>query len=373
MQDLLVYQTKGVSYYAHRLRKKGLQTKEADIYVIESLFTTVTNVNFDPQTIREKIYEGKKIKEKLKKEYDRLYPNEQEAEEAKWIPQSNLSDLISFASKVGIVQSKKEYGDDITGLKELLTYGLKGTAAYADHAMILGKTDEKVFDFFHEALSYLTNKKYKLDELFNYNLKCGEINLRIMEMLDEAHTTRYGHPTPTKVRITPVKGKAILISGHDLKDLEELLKQTEGKGINIYTHGEMLPAHGYPKLKKYKHLVGNYGGAWQDQQKEFKKFPGAILMTTNCLQDPKGYENRMFTTGLVQWPGVKHISNKDFTPLIEAALREKGFEKDEEAKYITVGFARQAVLNTAQTIVDYVKKGKIKHFFLVGGCDGAKP
>ncbi len=373
MQDLLVYQTKGVSFYANKLRKKGITTKDADKYVIEALFTTVTNVNFDPQTIREKINEGQRIKQALKKEYDKHYHDEEIPEEALWEPQEKLSDLISFASKIGIISDKKKYGDDITALKELLLYGLKGMAAYADHAMILGKTDDKVFYFFHEALSYLASKNYTVEELFNYNMKCGEMNLRVMELLDEAHTTTYGHPVPTRVRITPVKGKAILVSGHDLKDLEELLKQTEDKGINIYTHGEMLPAHGYPGLKKYKHLVGNYGGAWQDQQKEFKNFPGAILMTTNCIQEPKGYKDRIFTSGLVQWPGVKHISNRDFTPVIEAALKEKGFEKDGEEKYITVGFARNAILSVASTVIDYVKKGKIKHFFLVGGCDGAKP
>ncbi|HOJ87233.1 MAG TPA: hydroxylamine reductase, partial [Elusimicrobiales bacterium] len=230
-----------------------------------------------------------------------------------------------------------------------------------------------VFDFFHEALSFLTKKSYTVEELFNYNMKCGEVNLKVMGLLDDANTSAYGHPVPTRVRITPVKGKAILVSGHDLKDLEELLKQTEGKGINIYTHGEMLPAHGYPELKKYNHLVGNYGGAWQDQQKEFKEFPGAILMTTNCIQEPKGYSDRIFTSGLVRWPGVKHVSNRDFSPVIDAALKEKGFEKDEKEKNITVGFGRNAVMSVAGTVVDYIKKGKIRHFFLVGGCDGAKP
>jgi hydroxylamine reductase len=363
----------GISYLENKLRKKGKRNTEADKYVIESLFTTVTNVNFDAETIKQIIYSGQEIKEKLFSEYKKVYGEKDIISNVSWQPPQKTSDFIEFAAKISIKESYKKYGDDIASLRELLLYGLKGMAAYADHAMILGKTDDKVFDFFHEALSYLTNEKYDINELINYNMRCGEVNLRVMELLDEAHTSTYGHPVPTKVRITPVKGKAILVSGHDLKDLEELLKQTEGKGINIYTHGEMLPAHGYPGLKKYKHLVGNYGGAWQDQQKEFAKFPGAILMTTNCIQEPKGYSNRIFTSGLVQWPGVKHISNRDFSPVIEAALKEKGFEKDGEEKYITVGFARNAVLSVANTIIDYVKKGKIKHFFLVGGCDGAKP
>ena len=373
MQDVLIYQVEGISYLENKLRKKGKRNTEADKYVIESLFTTVTNVNFDAETIKQIIYSGQEIKEKLFSEYKKVYGEKDIISNVLWQPPQKTSDFIEFAAKISIKESYKKYGDDIASLRELLLYGLKGMAAYADHAMILGKTDDKVFDFFHEALSYLTNEKYDINELINYNMRCGEVNLRVMELLDEAHTSTYGHPVPTKVRITPVKGKAILVSGHDLKDLEELLKQTEGKRINIYTHGEMLPAHGYPGLKKYKHLVGNYGGAWQDQQKEFAKFPGAILMTTNCIQDPKGYSDRIFTSGLVQWPGVKHISNRDFSPVIEAALKEKGFEKDGEEKYITVGFARNAVLSVANTVIDYVKKGKIKHFFLVGGCDGAKP
>jgi hydroxylamine reductase len=194
-----------------------------------------------------------------------------------------------------------------------------------------------------------------------------------MELLDKANTGAYGHPEPTEVRVTPIKGKAILVSGHDLKDLEELLKQTEGKGVNIYTHGEMLPCHAYPGLKKYKHLVGNYGGAWQDQQKEFDKFPGAILMTTNCIQRPqKSYQARIFTTGLVGWPGVTHISDKDFKPVIEAANNAEGFKEDEPEKKIVVGFGHNAVMNVADKVIDAVRSGAIKHFFLVGGCDGAK-
>ena len=257
-------------------------------------------------------------------------------------------------------------------MEELITYGLKGLAAYADHAQILGQEDESVYAFVHEAMDFLATT-HDVNDYLSMALKVGEINLKTMELLDFANTGTYGHPVPTPVRVTPVKGKAILVSGHDLKDLEELLKQTEGKGINIYTHGEMLPAHGYPELKKYSHLVGNYGGAWQDQRKEFDAFPGAILMTTNCIQRPQpSYFPRIFTTNLVAWPEVRHLVGQDFSPVIEAALAAEGFAEDEEEKTILVGFARNSVLSVADKVIEGVKAGKIKHFFLIGGCDGAK-
>ena len=247
-------------------------------------------------------------------------------------------------------------------------------AAYADHAQILGQEDDTVYSFIHETLNTLAQGNHTAEALLPLALKVGEVNLKVMEMLDRAHTSTYGDPEPTPVRITPVKGKAILVSGHDLKDLEELLKQTEGKGIHIYTHGEMLPAHGYPKLKKYKHLIGNYGGAWQDQRREFDEFPGAILMTTNCIQKPKGsYERRIFTCGEAGWPGVKHIEDRDFTPVITAAQQAEGFTEDGEEKTILVGFGHNAVMGVADKVVEAVKAGRIKHFFLIGGCDGAKP
>ncbi|MDP2363939.1 MAG: hydroxylamine reductase, partial [Ignavibacteria bacterium] len=257
--------------------------------------------------------------------------------------------------------------------EELVLYGVKGLAAYAEHALVLEHESEDVYAFIHEALSALC-KTQTADELLGLALKTGGINLKVMELLDTANTSTYGNPVPTRVRITPVKGKAILVSGHDLKDLEVLLKQTEGKGINVYTHGEMLPAHGYPELNKYSHLVGNYGGAWQDQQIEFDEFPGSILMTTNCIQLPSGsYQSRIFTTGLVEWPGVVHITEKDFSTVIESALANPGFEKDEEEKSIFTGFGHNAVLSIADKVIDAVKSGAIKHFYLIGGCDGAKP
>jgi hydroxylamine reductase len=291
-----------------------------------------------------------------------------------WVPAADLDGLTRQGEQVSVETRIEGLGRDIAGLQELLMYGLKGLAAYADHALILGQEDKDVYAFVHEALDFLTNPAPAVDALLGMNLKCGEVNLKVMALLDKANTGAYGNPVPTKVRITPVKGKAILVSGHDLKDLEELLKQTEGKGINIYTHGEMLPAHGYPGLKKYKHLVGNYGGAWQDQRSEFDAFPGAILMTTNCIQKPKeSYKGRLFTSGLVAWPDVAHVSNGDFAPVIRTALEAEGFTQDEPEKTILTGFGHNAVLSHAGTVVEAVKTGKIKHFFLIGGCDGAKP
>ena len=220
---------------------------------------------------------------------------------------------------------------------------------------------------------WLTRSELAAGELTQWALKVGELNLKVMELLDAAHTARFGDPVPTPVRVTPIKGKAILVSGHDLKDLEELLKQTQGKGINVYTHGEMLPAHGYPRLKAYKHLVGNYGGAWQDQAREFEAFPGAVLMTTNCIQKPRdSYKGRIFTCGLVAWPGVTHIADRDFSAVIESALAAPGLAEDEPEKTIMVGFGHEAVMSVAGTVIEAVKSGAIKHFFLIGGCDGAK-
>jgi len=293
---------------------------------------------------------------------------------AGWTASETLEELLAQAEQISIKKRKEALGDDLVGLQELLTYGLKGMAAYADHAQILGQQDDAVYGFIHEALDFLTRPDPSVDELFAMCLRCGEVNLRAMELLDLAHTGAYGHPAPTAVRITPLKGKAIVVSGHDLKDLEELLKQTEGKGINVYTHGEMLPAHGYPGLKKFEHLAGNYGGAWQDQQREFDEFPGSILMTTNCIQKPRdSYKGRIFTSGLVAWPGVVHIKDRDFGPLIDAALAAEGFAQDGPDRTILVGFARNAVLGVADKVIDAVKKGQIRHFFLIGGCDGARP
>lgn len=379
LQDLLVHAAQGVAMFAKRIREFGIRDKEADVFVLEALFSTVTNVDFDPERIRTYLGRAYEIKERLKNTYfevcaKRGVTPENLSGPAQWVPAGDLNSLVRQGEEVTLEKDIERFGETLAGAKHLVLYGLKGMAAYANHAQILGIEDDGVYSFFHEALDFLTRENFTLGELLAAALRVGEYNLKVMELLDRAHTTTYGHPVPTPVRITPVKGKAIVVSGHDLKDLEELLKQTEGTGINVYTHGEMLPAHGYPGLKKYPHLVGNYGSAWQNQQKEFDAFPGAILMTTNCIQKPKeSYKHRIFTRGLVAWPGVVHISNYDFSPVIEAALKEDGFTQDAPEQTILVGFARNAVLSIADRIIDLVRQGKVQHFFLIGGCDGAKP
>jgi hydroxylamine reductase len=378
LQDLLLYAAKGISQYAVRARQCGMKTPQADIFVVEALFTTVTNVNFDAARVEALIRKGAAVKDATRALYEDACKKEGKTPEivqgpAAWIPAETRDGLLDQAAGIGIAAAKASLGDDLTGLRELLTYGLKGMAAYVDHACILGKEDDKVYAFIHEAMDYIARPALDLGRLLELNLKCGEVNLSVMEMLDAVHTGTYGNPVPTPVRVTPVKGKAILISGHDLKDLAALLEQTKGKGIHVYTHGEMLPAHGYPELKKYPHLVGNYGGAWQDQAKEFAAFPGAILMTTNCIQAPRdSYKGRIFTCGLVAWPGVTHISDQDFSPVIAAAQAEPGFEADEPEKTILVGFGHNAILGVADKVIEAVKGGQLRHFFLIGGCDGAK-
>ena len=378
LQDLLVHAAKGVSMYAHRAGALGQHDRDIDVFVIEALFTTVTNVNFDAVRLEEMLQTAAGLKDKAKALYQEAVLKAGNIEEeltgpACWIPADSRESLVSEGQEVSISQRKDSNGDDIAGLQELVLYGLKGLAAYADHALILGKESRDVYAFVHEAMDLLSEENPTAEALQAMAFKCGEVNVKVMEMLDSAHTETYGHPVPTPVLTTAVKGKAILVSGHDLKDLDALLKQTEGKGINIYTHGEMLPAHGYPELKKYAHLAGNYGGAWQDQQKEFDAFPGSILMTTNCIQSPHdSYKGRIFTCGLVAWPGVAHIDDGDFTPVIEAALEAEGFQADEPEKTILVGFGHNAVLGVADKVIEAVKGGLVRHFFLVGGCDGAK-
>jgi hydroxylamine reductase len=378
LQDLLILAAKGVAQYAHRAAKLGARDRDVDVFVVEALFTTVTNVNFDPERMETLLRRAADMKNRARAMYAAACAKagvspEVVAGPAEWTPAADLDGLIRQGEMAGIEAMLEERGPDLTGLEQLLLYGLKGMAAYVDHALILGREDETVYAFIHEALDTLTRRDTTVDELFALNLRCGEVNLKVMAMLDAAHTGAYGTPVPTPVRITPVKGKAILISGHDLKDLDALLRQTEGKGINIYTHGEMLPAHGYPGLKKYKHLVGNYGGAWQDQRSEFDAFPGAILMTTNCIQKPKdSYKDRLFTAGLVAWPGVRHIAGDDFAPVIEAALAAPGFPETEPEKTILVGFGHGAILGAADQVVAAVKSGALRRIFLIGGCDGAK-
>ena len=379
LQDILLHITTGISKYAHKAREFKASDNKIDVFVIEALFSTVTNVNFDKQRFENLIESAIEIKDKAKNLYESACKNAGKEPEildphSESYSKLSLNDWIAQGAQLSIQNRINNKGADITGLQELLTYGLKGLAAYADHAKILGVEDDTVYAFVHEALEFLTNENPTVDELVGFNLKCGEVNLKVMEILDKGNTETYGHPEPTEVKVEPVKGNAILVSGHDLKDLYELLVQTEGKGINIYTHCEMLPAHAYPELKKFKHLAGNYGSAWQNQQKEFDAFPGAILFTTNCLQKPKdSYKSRVFTTGLTGWPGVTHIENYNFAKVIESALNSEGFKEDGEDKKITIGFARNTVMSVAGKVIEAVKSGDIKHFFLIGGCDGAKP
>ena len=378
-QDVLFHVAKGVGQYAHAARQAGAATPAADKFVVEALFTTVTNVNFDVATVAAMAVDGAAVKAKTKAVAAAAGADVADlAGPAIFEPTADVTELMAQGTAVSLQGRLESFGADVAGLQELITYGLKGMAAYADHARVLGVEDDDVYAFTHEALAFLAGDPSDVDALVGMALKVGEVNLRVMEILDEANTGTYGHPEPTQARITPVKGKAILVSGHDLRDLDLLLQQTEGKGINVYTHGEMLPCLAYPGLKRYAHLVGNYGGAWQDQQKEFDAFPGAILMTTNCIQKPaEAYKARIFTTGLVEWPGMDHIDadadgNKDFTSVIDAALAAPGFSEDAPEKSITIGFARNAVMQAAGAVIDAVKAGKIRHFFLIGGCDGAK-
>ncbi len=375
LQDLLVYAAEGISQYAYAAGQLGATDRTIDHFVTEALFTTVTNVNFDPVRLEALVAKAGEVLAQAKELYAKAGGSDSLAGAAQWEVPATRDEMLTQAATLSIAKRLESLGPDVAGLQELILYGLKGTAAYADHAKVLGVESDDVYAFFHECLNFLTGElATDVDALVAMAMKVGEVNLTVMGLLDEANTTAYGHPEPTVVRVTPVKGKAILVSGHDLKDLEELLKQTEGKGVNVYTHGEMLPCCAYPGLKKYKHLVGNYGGAWQDQKTEFDAFPGSILMTTNCIQKPKEtYQGRIFTTGLVAWPGVTHVADKDFTPVIEAALAADGFAEDAEEQTITIGFGHNAVMGVAGTVIDAVKAGQIRHFFLIGGCDGAKP
>jgi len=378
LQDLLVHAAKGIAQFSHRARRFGAKDAELDRFLLEALFVTVTNVNFDDAAIEKTVRRAIVLRDRAKALYQNAArfagkPVEDIRGPVTWSPARTTDALVAQGDAVSSLVRRDRFGADIAGLQELLLYGIKGMAAYAEHALVLGHEDDSVYAFIAEALFYLAEEIPLVDKLLALNLKCGEVNLHVMELLDTANTGAYGHPVPTPVRVEPLKGKAILVSGHDLKDLEQLLIQTAGNGINIYTHGEMLPAHGYPKLKQFKHLAGNYGGAWQDQKDEFAKFPGAILMTTNCIQEPQdNYKKLIFTSGFVGWPGVTHISNGDFTQVIQAALAAPGFTENGPDKTILVGFGHNAVLGVADKVVAAVKAGAIKHFFLVGGCDGAR-
>ncbi len=374
LQDLLMYALKGLSVVATEGRKVGVVNRDVNVFTCEATFSTLTNVDFDAARIESLIRRAVELREQLKAKVKAAGGKVDEFLDAvSFKPASDTAGLVKQGEEHGVL-SNGGIDPDIRSLRETLIYGLKGVAAYADHAQILGQEDDKVYAFIHEGLAATLNKNLTLNDWVNLVLRCGETNLRAMELLDAGNTSTYGHPTPTKIPLGHKKGKAILVSGHDLKDLEEILKQTDGKGIYVYTHGEMLPCHGYPGLKKYAHFYGHYGTAWQNQAKEFDKFPGAIVMTTNCIQKPlDSYKANIFTSGLVGWPGVTHIQNRDFTPAIQRALELPGFTADEDKGSVMTGFARNAVLSVADKVIEAVKAGKIRHFFLVAGCDGAKP
>ena len=372
LQDLLVHAAQAISQYAHRLGKMGIRRSDADAFVLDALFTTVTNVNFDPARLEALLRAAATLRDDLRALLAERCP-EAVTGPAAWVPAADLDGLIAQGRAVSIDRRIAALGADLAGLQELVMYGLKGAAAYACHARLLGREDEGVYAFTEEALAALAEDTPTVEGLLELSLRTGAMSVSVLALLDGANTGAYGHPVPTPVLMGHVKGKAILVSGHDLKDLEELLKQTEGTGINVYTHGEMLPAHGYPALRKYPHLVGHYGGAWQRQRGEFDAFPGAILMTTNCIQQPApGYADRIFTSGLVAWPGVTHVAGHDYAPVIAAALEAEGFTDESPDRRHTVGFHHDAVLGVAGPVVEAVKSGAIRHFTLIGGCDGAE-
>ena len=374
LQDLLVYALKGLSQVALEGREKGINEPPVNAFVCKALFSTLTNVNFDAGRIAELVKKTVTLRDDLKGKVSAAGGKGNiSTGPATFVPEGSIEALVAQGEKLGPLQAMDENAD-IRSLKHIVLFGVKGVAAYADHAGILGRPDDDVYRFIFEALAAIDRTDIPMGDWVGLAMKTGETNIRAMELLDAANTGTYGHPVPTRVPLGAKKGKAILISGHDLKDLEELLKQTEGKGIDVYTHGEMLPTHGYPELKKYPHFYGHYGTAWQNQQKEFADFPGAILMTTNCLMRvPPVYKDNIFTTGLVGWPEVPHIIDLDFSPVIAKALSMPGFTEDRNGKSVMVGFARNAVMGVAGAVIEAVKNKNIRHFFLVAGCDGAKP
>lgn len=374
LQDLLLYSLMGLAQVAVEGRTVGVTDSEVNNFTVKAAFSTLTNVDFDPDRFVSLINQSAQLRENLKKQVETAGGNVGWSDGAAvFQPSAHLDDLIKQGEQVGI-KTYPANDPDILSLKHTVLYGIKGVSAYAEHASILGQEDDSVYAYVHEALAAIQAKDLGVDGWVDMALRCGEAAYKAMELLDAGNTGTYGHPVPTKVPLGYKKGKAILVSGHDLKDLEELLKQSEGKGIYIYTHGEMLPTHGYPKLKQYKHFYGQFGTAWQKQIKEFAEFPGAVLVTTNCIQRPKNeYKDNLFTSGMVGWPGIPHIADLNFRPVIERALELPGFQEDRVSQEVTVGFARNAVLGVADKVIEAVKTGAVRHFFLVAGCDGAKP
>ena len=370
LQDHVVYALRLLARTALKARAKGVVEPDTDDFTVRALFATLTNVNFDPAALeavaREAVVRRKALARRLG-----CTPADGDA-----ALEADLRTLRE--AQAGI--DRFDDDPDIRSAMQLLLFGLKGLAAYADHAAVLGRRDPELNAFVYEALAAgmpgkdgTPDKTRSLGDWLDLALRCGKANLRAMELLDAGNTQTFGDPTPTAVSLGHRRGKAILVSGHDLEDLYELLRQTEGTGINVYTHGEMLPAHGYPALKAFPHLAGHYGTAWQNQRKELPDFPGAVLFTTNCLQDPGGYGGKVFTSGIVGWPGLTHIKDRDFAPLVACALSLPGFVEDAPGRDVTVGFGRKTLLDAAPAVLDAVASGAVRHIFLVGGCDGAKP
>ncbi|MBL8931112.1 MAG: hydroxylamine reductase [Kineosporiaceae bacterium] len=379
LQDLLVYAVKGIGQYATRARALGAPDDDAAAFALYAMFTTLTNVNFTATRFVELLGEAAQVRDRVKGRYEQAARAAGQVPEpltgpAAWEPAADTDGLLAQAREHGITVGLPLVGSDVIGARALNLYGLKGVCAYAHHAAVLGSTSPQVFAGVEQSLDYLAGDPTDLEGLLAHALGLGTLNLSVMELLDAANTGSFGHPVPTAVRVTPTAGKALLVSGHDLRDLASILEATAGTGINVYTHGELLPAHSYPELKKYPHLVGNFGGAWQDQQEDFATFPGAIVMTSNCIIEPRmTYRQRIFTTGPVGWPGVRHLKDGDWAPAFKAAQALPGFAEDGADETIMVGFGRNTVLSVAGDVVGAVKSGAIKHFFLIGGCDGAVP
>lgn len=376
MQDVLLRLMQGVSVYAHRAADKGARDAEVDAFTPHAWFTTLTNVNFDPTRFTALIAKALDIRNKARALAMAAGADMSDLPEpATWNPGTTPSELAAAAPMAAIQRFMDRDGPSIVGLRDLFLYGLKGTAAYSEHARVLGKEEAEISAEFHRIAAFLATDPTDMGALLREALAIGGLNFKVMELLDAANTGRFGHPEISTVRMTPVAGKCLLVSGHDMGDLEAILEQTAGLGINVYTHGELLPANAYPGFKKYPHLIGNYGGAWQEQQKEFAAFPGAIVMTSNCLINPelKGYADRIFTTGPVGWKGLPHVADHDYAAVIACAQAQPGFAEDAEEETITTGFARNTVMGVADTLLGMIKAGDVKNLFLIGGCDGARP
>lgn len=374
-QDLLIYQLKGISCCQKVLMDRGEKPAEDIVRFVEGvLFTTLTNVNFDAAVHVELLLQSQQIKEQLRQAVGEA---PEVAQVSYNLPETQAK-MLQDAPMAGIMYDR-DLDPDIRSLRQTILYGLKGISAYGHQARELGFHSEQVDAFYFLSLEAITDDTLSVEELIRWTMRTGEIALEVMKVLDDANTQTYENPSPRMVNTQLKKGPFIIVSGHDLKDLEQLLQQSEGSGVNIYTHGEMLPCHGYPGLKKYKHLAGNFGGAWQEQQKQFDNLPGCILMTTNCLMRPReSYKDRIYTTNVVGWDGVKFIprkenGEKDFSEIIAHAKALGGYPEDAPPREILVGFGHHAILEHAEEIVSAVKAGKIRHFFLIGGCDGARP